>query len=390
MKITKEFKLADLIFKISPNIILGSYVTSRLGQYAGEWGSKFMLIVDPILKESNTSQKVSQALSDRKIDFFTFDEISMLADTEVLSVALRLARDACVHGVIACGGARTLALAKAVCALYHETHDLYDFVDGCNPSVAPLPLICLPSTMRDVFLFTDRTPVVDARSSKISLIKTQNGLCKSVIWDPALSVGLTEKQNSSMTLETLSLAIESYMSQKSTFFSDMLIEKSLELLSYGMDGSPSLTITTPKELLLTQGGCMASLGAASSSLGACSLISLSVNSRFNISRSLTSSILLPYIIEDGAKFQASRLAKIAKILKTCEKDASDIDAAASLAESIRTRIAQVNLPSRLKDLSLSIEQLSLAVEDCGTLDLINSLPRSMTTDDLFEIVKQAY
>ncbi len=382
--------MADLIFKISPNIILGSYVTSRLGQYASEWGNKFMLILDPILKESNTSQKVTQALSDRKIDFFTFDEIPMIANTEVLSVALRLAKDACVHGIIACGGARTLSLAKAVCALYHETHDLYDFVDGTNPSVAPLPLICLPSTMRDIFLFTDRAAIVDARSSKISLIKTQNGLCKSVIWDPALSVALTEKQVSSMTLETLALAIEAYMSQKSSFFSDMLIEKSLELLSYAINGSPSLTITTPKELLLAQGGCLASLGAASSSLGACSLIALTVNSRFNVSRSLTSSILLPYIIEDGAKFQASRLAKIAKILKTCEKNANDIEAANSLAEYIRTRIAQINIPSRLKELSLSIEQLSLAVEDCGTLDLINSLPRSMTTDDLFEIVKQAY
>ncbi|MBR4012128.1 MAG: iron-containing alcohol dehydrogenase, partial [Spirochaetaceae bacterium] len=62
----------------------------------------------------------------------------------------------------------------------------------------------------------------------------------------------------------------------------------------------------------------------------------------------------------------------------------------SLAENIRNRLASANLPTRLKDLSVSIEQLSLAAEDAGNLDLINSMPRSMTADDLFDLIKQAY
>jgi len=48
------------------------------------------------------------------------------------------------------------------------------------------------------------------------------------------------------------------------------------------------------------------------------------------------------------------------------------------------------LPTRLKDLSLSIEQLALAVEDAASLDYMSGLPRSMSSDDLFELVKQAY
>ena len=65
-------------------------------------------------------------------------------------------------------------------------------------------------------------------------------------------------------------------------------------------------------------------------------------------------------------------------------------AVASLADYVRQKIAKINIPARLKDLSLSIEQLSVAAEDAGELDLMNSLQRSMTTDDLFEIIKKAY
>ena len=382
--------MADFVFKISPNVVLGSYTSSRLGQLVSDYGSKFMLIIDPILKEFGTTEKITKSLTDRNVDYFTFEELPSNTDTSILENALTLAKEAHVHGVIACGGGRTLAVAKALCALYYETHDIYDFIDGATPSTAALPLICLPTTMRDNFIFTERIPIVDSRSNIIKLIKTQAGLCKLVVWDPSLSLGLTEKQNSAMALETLSLGVEAYMSQKSTFFSDMLIEKGLELFSYGIDGSPTLTITTPREVLYCQAGCMTSLGAATSSLGACTLIALAINGRYKISRSLTSTILLPYIIEDGAKFQASRLAKIAKILRACPEDTKDAEAVTAFAEYVRQKIAKVNLPSRLKELSLSIEQLTLAVEDCGDMDLINSLPRSMTTDDLFEIIKQAY
>lgn len=382
--------MADFIFKISPNIILGSYIATRLGQHASDWGDRFMLVVDPILKESGTTAKITQSLDERGVEYFVFDEIPNTASTETLKDALLLARESHVHGVIAVGGGRTLNLAKAVCALYREKGDLYEYIDGKAATTSPLPLICVPTTVRDSFIFTDRTPVSDARSTKIRLLKTQNGLCKLVLWDPNLQINLTEKQSACMSIEVLSFAIEGYLSQKSNFFSDMIIEKSVQLLSYALDGVPSLSITTPQEVLLTQGGCMASLGGASSSFGVANLLANAINSRYQISRSLTTAILLPYIIEDAASYRADKLATLAKLLRACPQETETSDAVTALTEYVRQKIAKVNIPARLKDLSLTIEQLSLAAEDAGELDLMNALPRSMTTDDLFDLIKRAY
>ena len=382
--------MADFIFKISPNIILGSYIATRLGQHASDWGNRFMLVVDPILKESGTTAKITQSLDERGVEYFVFDEIPNTASTETLKDALLLARESHVHGVIAVGGGRTLNLAKAVCALYREKGDLYEYIDGKAATTSPLPLICVPTTVRDSFIFTDRTPVSDARSTKIRLLKTQNGLCKLVLWDPNLQINLTEKQSACMSIEVLSFAIEGYLSQKSNFFSDMIIEKSVQLLSYALDGVPSLSITTPQEVLLTQGGCMASLGGASSSFGVANLLANAINSRYQISRSLTTAILLPYIIEDAASYRADKLATLAKLLRACPQETETADAVTALTEYVRQKIAKVNIPARLKDLSLTIEQLSLAAEDAGELDLMNALPRSMTTDDLFDLIKRAY
>ncbi len=383
--------MTDFIFKISPNIILGPYTVTRLGQNALEWGSRYMVIMDPILKETGTAEKITVPLAERKIEYFVFDELTQAADTQTLETILNLARNSHIHGIIAAGGGKTLALAKAACALFNEPHTSYDYIDGGAPTAGTIPLICVPTTIRDSFLFTDRVPLCDSRSGSAKIIKTQNGICKLVLWDPNLELTLTDKQSAAMGLETFSMALEAYLSRKSTFFSDMLIEKALQLMSYAADGSPTLTVTTPPEVLYTQAGCMASLGLASCSAGASTLLSLTINTRYKIPRALVSAILLPYIIEDATTFAAAKLAKIADIYRiTDSNEDTDEKKALSLAEYIRQRIAKINIPARLKDLSLSIEQLSLAVEDAGQTDLIDSLQRSMTTDDLFELIKKAY
>lgn len=382
--------MADFIFKISPNIVLGSYAITRIGQYAQELGSKFMVIIDPMLKEVGISDKILQPLDEHKIDYFIFDEITNGATTQIILQALTLSREAHIHGVIAVGGAKTINIAKSVCSIFYEVHDLYEFVDGASPTVAPLPLLCVPSTMRDPFIFSPFTPVIDSRSNKNRLLRNKDGLVKLVLFDPNLSLTLTENQTASMAIETLCLATESYISQKSTFFSDMIVEKGMELLGYALDGSPTLTITTPAEVLLTQGGCMASLASSMSAPGCATLLAQTINARCRISRSLVSSILYPYIIEDAAKFKADKIAKLSKILRAAPEEATQEEAVSGLTEYVRQKLAQNNLPARLKDLSITIDQLALCAEDAGELDLINTLPRSMTSDDLFDLLKLAF
>ena len=66
------------------------------------------------------------------------------------------------------------------------------------------------------------------------------------------------------------------------------------------------------------------------------------------------------------------------------------DAVNALTEYVRQHLAKANLPARLKDLAVTMEQLALVAEDAGSLELINSLPRSMTSDDLFDLIKLAF
>lgn len=382
--------MADLIFKISPNVILGSYTLSRLAQYVSPYGSKFMIIMDPVLKDVNLNDKITASLRERNVDFFIFDVLTDGANTQEIEKALVLAKQSHVQGIIAAGGAKALHAGCAVAALYNENRSIYDFLDGTPINAQSLPLICIPSTMRAPYAFTQSIPLIDSRNRHVRQLKTPAAVCKLMLWDPNLSLSLTENQLTSLSLETLCIASEAYLSQKANYFSDMFCEKAFQLLKLGMDGTTSLDVTTPKELLLEQGGSMASLAAATSSVGIASLLALAINSRFKISRSLVSSIIFPFMIEDVAKFKLDKIEKITKLFIGESEGISQENCVQVFAENIRQRLAKQNLPVRLKDLNLTMEQLATAAEDAGQLDVMTMLPRSMTTDDLFELMKLAY
>lgn len=382
--------MSDFIFRMSPNVILGSYSLSRLGQLVLEWGTRYLVIMDPIITDLNLAEKVTSSLNERKIECITYGELAEGAATRTIERALTLAKEGHVHGVIAVGGRRALNIGRAVAAFYNEIHDLYSYVDGATPKTSPLPCICVPSTYTYPFVFTSDIPVKDSRNNQLKMLRVQNNICKLCLIDPNLMLTFTQNQKMSISLETLGMATEAYLSQKASFFSDMFVEKAVELLSYGLDGSPTLEITTPQEILLAQAGCMASIAAASSSIGVGTLLSMTMNARYKISKPLAASIMLPYVIEDALKFKVERLDKLAHFMRVVDDEVHDEDAAQAFAENIRQRLAQENMPARLKDLQLSMEQLALCAEDAGDTEIVNKLPRSMTKDDLFEVIKGAY
>ncbi|MCR4789655.1 MAG: iron-containing alcohol dehydrogenase [Treponemataceae bacterium] len=383
--------MADFIFKISPNIMVGSYLTARLGQYAKEYGNHFMVIIDSDLKKLDIESKVRTSLEECSIDFFIVNDVKVSPDTAEIERVLKLAKDARIQGIISIGSSKISNFSKAISALYNEEKGIYDYIDGgAKSEVECLPLICIPTHMKDEFLFSNRIPLVDARSRKTVLAKAKDAMCKLALFDPNLTIGMTDKQVSSNFLCALCIAIEAYISQKANFFSDTIIEKAIELLASGIKSKEELTEAENPESYLAEGSCMTSMGVAVSALGPASILALLLDGRYQIDSALSSVILLPYIIEDTAKYKIDRIVRIARIMKICEADTDDEGAKNALLEFIRSKLAENELPARLADLNVTIEQLAAIADNAGSMDIIDGFPKSMNSDDLFELLKQAF
>lgn len=387
--------MADFSLNISPGVILGSHVLSRLGQIVPRWTGdaekRFMLVSDPALRDFGIEEKALQSLKENEIEAVVFDEMPA-ASSDAIANALSLARGARVRAIISLGGIKAASIGRAAAALYNESGGIYEYIEGRKPLSAPLPFVCVPTTCRDPSMFTSRTPISDARNNQLVFMKIQDSVCKGVVIDPNVYMHIPQNTQRAMLFQSAVLAFECFISAKASFFSDAILAKALELLLRALDAEGNSASGVSQEMLAAQGGFLASLGAAVSAPGAATALSTACNSRYRLPSSVISAILFPHIVEDAFRSSAEKTLALARMLGVGPFLAGERhdDEGARAAHELRNMLDKLGLPVRLKDTGLSMEQLAAAAEDACGMEFMSYTPRSMTSDDLFDLAKRAY
>ena len=381
--------MSNFTFKLSSNIILGSYSIAKIGSEAAQFGKKFLFVVDPLLHETGISKKITAALEERGISVLVFDGVKRSADSDIIENALSLARGVFVDGVIASGGMGSVAIGRAVASLYNETGSIYDFIDGKPCTAEPLPFIEVPSTCREPFTFTSFSPIVDVRSRKINLLKIRQDLCKLCVFDPACYSNLAPNATTATLLQGLGIAFEGYISCRSSFLSEAILGKAIERFLQSL-GAPLGNADASDETVIAEAACLTAIGISCSSPGLGSAIALACAGRYNISSSVVGTIVLPHILANAQTSNLDKVVRIGRMLGVETQGADPLAVSQAAIEEIRRRLAQANLPTRLKDINLTMEQLIAVSEDAVSLSFMNYIPKPMRSDDVFELLKQAY
>jgi alcohol dehydrogenase len=185
-------------------------------------------------------------------------------------------------------------------------------------------------------------------------------------------------------------AVESYVSSKSSFMSDLLLERAISTLSGALDALIARPEDPQARVEAWRGSFLAALGQGMSAPGIGAALSLAINARYPVPKASVAAILLPYSMEVASK---SRLEKIAALCPLLGEDSSSLsaaDAAGKSVEWLRTRLGLLKIPSRLKDFDLSLDRLVETARDARELDFMNYLPRAVSVDDVFDFVKTAF
>ena len=214
-------------------------------------------------------------------------------------------------------------------------------------------MVCVPTNLYDKFLFSKYIPLVDSRSRKTVFFQSCKVPCDLAIFDSEITSPKIEETRQDDKNFLTTLAFEVYTSQKANFFSDMLAEKSIELL------------VSQK---YSEAGTLLSLAVSLTGLGPVSTVAEMVENRFSVVPAKTASIILPHFMEDAKKNRAERVEKIAALVAAKDENSSE----------------------KLQSLQISMEQLSSIATNVADSGFTESFYRSMTSDDIFEILKQAY
>jgi len=382
--------MPDILFHIPTRVVFGLDTINRIGQIVSEYGERAFLVTEAILYEGKVINKVQEILDKKGTQYIVFDEVVPNATSRTVDDGVTLARGAHAEVVIGLGGARTLSIAKAIAMTVPSDADMDDYLSGVQPQASPLPYIEVPTTCRNPFMFVDEYLVVDARDRTGRIGRTQKGITKTVLIDPKLSLTLPAKYTATTVMDTLLACVEGYLSGRANFLSDTYLMKAIEtlgaLITEGMQNVDDIRM----RMNASVAGLLAGLGLATSKLGIGSALAFAINAKFMAPKSWVATILLPYVLEFAVNVRGDRIAEVARLLGEDLSEVPSVEAPMRAIEAVRRIIGSLALPTRLREFDLSLDEMFEVAGAARSFDMMNYLPRVVSTEDIYEMIKSAF
>jgi len=368
----------------------GVDVVNRIGNLSAEFGQKVILVTEGILHESGTINRIVEIIERKGCQVIIFDEVVPNAASDLVDYGTELARNSYVDVVIGMGGIRTLSIAKAIAAMATNTGFISDHFTKKAFAKPPLPYIEIPSTPRNPFMFKDELWLVNAQNRDSVIVNVNEGTTKYVLFDPMITTTLPIRFTATTVMYSLANAIEGYISTKSNFLSDTLFLKAIDLLNSNLFQAVNIPDDINSRANLGLGGLLSCLGLSMSSTGITSAVSYILSSKFKIHKSLSASVIIPHVLDYNITAVPVKMVKIAEALGENTSGLSTVEAAIKAVEKLRKMIIQLQLPVRLEEFDLKKDDLIIIADDARKLEMFNYIPRSCSSEELYEILLSSY
>ncbi len=252
---------------------------------------------------------------------------------------------------------------------------------------------------------SDEYLIVEAKERRARIGKTQSNITKAVIIDPKLSQSLPKKYTLTTMFDTMLCAIEGMLSQKTNYLANTLFTNAIEILGRTIPLLQNEPDDIRHRTSASTAGMLTAIGLSMSKMGIGAALSYSINAKFMVPKSWISTILLPHIMEFNMSASTEKLAAVGRLLQEENIDiesAEDedinekinkhapIEEANAAVETVRGLIGSADLATRLRDFDLDLDDMIEIAGSARSFDMMNYLPRLVSTEDLYEIIKAAF
>jgi alcohol dehydrogenase class IV len=379
-------------FTIPTRIEFGIDSLARLGHFAHTLGNRALVVAENVVSSSELNRSIESILKGKGIEAILYDAVFPNADSAVVDEIALFARSAKATIIIGVGGMRVCNIAKIAAFLARNNGDIFDYIHGREGNGDRVPYIEIPTTFREVYALVSSAYLTDAQDQANKVLALKGLGTDILINDPAIMNGMPLKTAVYVALDILSLCIEGYISMKVNPLVEPVLLRGVETVFYSLQQY----IKNPHDVTIREQLCTAGLFTAIANIitgfGVGFALGMGMNGKNRKSKSVVSSILLPYVIDFNLSVSASRFAKIARVMGKDTSKKPETEAAFLAIEAIKEfhEALGIELHQRLRQLGLSKDDLAEAAEVAVRFEDINSVPRKASFEHLMAILEKAY
>ena len=307
--------------------------------------SRPLIVTDPFMVSSGLIDAVRAPLAAAGIGHAVFsDTVPDPTDTVVEAGVAALAGGGfdCLIGF---GGGSPIDTAKAIAILAAGGGKMRDYKVPAAADGPGLPVIAVPTTAGTGSECTRFTVITDTERSEKMLIAGLAALPLAAIVDYELTYGLPKRTTADTGIDSLTHALEAYVSQRANPFSDALALSAMALIGRHLRTAYAEPRNAAAREGMMLGATQAGLAFSNASVALVHGMSRPIGAHFHVPHGLSNAMLLPAVTRYSIDGAAARYATASCTIGFAASGDDDAAACAKLVDGLAALNRDLDVPS---------------------------------------------
>ena len=385
-----DYSIDDLLKFDIPEIIYGLGALSQIGHCAERLGGeKIFLVTDPGIIKAGWVDQTIRYLKQMRLDCVVYDNVvSNPRDFQVNQGAQLYLQKNC-DVIVGLGGGSAIDAAKGIGVLATNYGSIKEFI-GCNLVSHPIPpLICAPTTAGTGADVSQFAVLLDSRDKMKMCILSRVIMPDISIIDPTLLQTKSRELIAATGMDTLTHAIEAYVSSLSWPMTDPHAIHAIELVSEHL-----VEAAETKKMFALEGMAVACLEAgiafSNAILGAVHALAHPLGGMYDLHHGLVNSVMLPAVVRRNLNHAHEKFARMARAMGVKTRGMTKEDAAFHMPEKIEELIHKLGLPRHLSQLGVSPDDIPLMAEMAQQDICMLTNPCTYSTHDIEAMYREVW
>jgi len=352
---------------------------------------RLFVALDAALFTSDFYLRIQALLKSAGVDAAVFTEIEPDPSAHTVQKAFDVCRAHGATAVLAIGGGSTIDVAKAVGILATNGGRIHDYEGIDKFSIAPLPLIAIPTTAGTGSEVSGSCVITDTdKNLKMSIRHAALNPATYAILDPLALRTVPAHVAAHSGIDAFVHAFESYLSLQTNLMTDAINLQAIELLATNIRPFVAHRGNLEAGLNMLCGSALAGMTFGQTGLGNVHCMARFIGAQFHLSHGLSNALCLPHVARFNLVANPHKFARVALAMGRPVQQWPTLDAAQAAVQAIEAMCLDLGIPPRLRDVGVTEDTFEEMAQLCTQANYNRWNPRHTTTADFRALFERAF
>ncbi|MEH6549599.1 MAG: iron-containing alcohol dehydrogenase [Pseudomonadales bacterium] len=354
---------------------------------------KPLIITGPVVIRLGYLERVTSTLDAAGFQYGVFSDVPEEPSTETIDASLTVFKQSDYDCVVGLGGGSPMDAAKALSVVAKHGGKVRDYAAPVNSKVPGLPIIAIPTTAGTGSEATKVTIITDQSSGEKMLCMGRAFMPMAALIDHQMTITMPYRLTADTGIDSLTHAMEAYVSRKASMFSDSLALSAMKLIYQNIRtvcAEPENAYARESMML---GATQAGMAFSNASVALVHGMSRPIGANFHVPHGLSNAMLLPAVTAYSAPAAQKRYADCARQMEIVSQGTDDVTAISVLLEELQRLNDDLDVPTpedygidrdTYMDLLPTMAKQALASGSPGNNPLVPSI------GEIIELYQQVY